>query len=712
MSLVPGLNTRNIIFLILVSVALFANTFQNQFVWDDQDVIVDNRYIRNLGNAFKFFTPEYWQDYRSQAGTRYLPLRTLSFALDYAVWELNVFGYHLTNLALHISNVILVYFLALQVYGMNKEDAKIGQAEYFAFFTALFFAAHPLHVESVTAIKNRTDLITLLFFVSGFMFFMKTLRNDNRLYLVFSLLCYAMTLLSKEMGITLPAVLILYVICFENKENWKKGLILSVPYWLAGILYMSFKVFVIKASQLEAFMIGHITVFERITVVIKTIAYYFKLLLFPFWLNAERMLTAPKTALDPLLIISFITLLVFIGIAVFLFKRSKLLFFALLWIVITLSPISNVFYMVSRPIAEQRMYIPSVGFCMILGAAGSYLADNSRNNIMSRWLLVFLGILALMYSATVIRRNADWKDSLSFFTKTAEASPNSARALNNLGVTYRDKGMYDDAVIVLKKALKVNPNFFLANVNLGTIYCSFGWLEDAKKEFAYASKWELSQLEIHNNLGGAYMQKGMLELAIEEFKIAISKKPFATQPHFNLGRAYMKKEMDDLALKEFFMVIELDRKANQAYEKIGEIYERRKKFDMAIETYQKGLEASPNYINYMNLGDVYNNMGQTDMAIKYYRQALKIAPYEPDVNNNIAGAYMKKGLYKFAISHYKICLLKFKDQLPVLLNLAKAYKLNNETDKMRSVYGLILKIDPKNTEAKKEIAKCKVQSAK
>jgi hypothetical protein len=149
-----------------VSAGLYANTLDNSFfIWDDQNLIVQNGFIRDLSGIPFLFTPDYWQSHPYSG--QYRALRTVSFALDYHFWGLNPFGYHLTNVLLHCLNVLLIYWLAFRVLSFagpriparvpEKKDGNFNL--YAAFACALLFAAHPVHVESVAWVKNRSDIL-------------------------------------------------------------------------------------------------------------------------------------------------------------------------------------------------------------------------------------------------------------------------------------------------------------------------------------------------------------------------------------------------------------------------------------------------------------------------------------------------------------------------------------------------------------------------
>src|SRR6185369_5754008 len=141
----------------------------------------------------------------------YQPLTWLSFALDFQLWELDPFGYHLTSLLIHCVNALLLYFLALRLLAltMRREAANGTAARLAAGFAALMFAIHPLRVESVAWITERRDVLSGLFFLATLLSYLKAAENQRRRtrWIAAAVVFYALSLLSKAAGMTLPIVL-------------------------------------------------------------------------------------------------------------------------------------------------------------------------------------------------------------------------------------------------------------------------------------------------------------------------------------------------------------------------------------------------------------------------------------------------------------------------------------------------------------------------
>ena len=190
--------------LMIVAIGAFLPMFSNNFVWDDQEFIVNNPGIRFIFPISHFFRtqglPASGAIYPA-TGAR--PVTTMSLAIDYSIWRLDPFGYHLTNLLLHILCMIGIFLIAKNLW----RNFVIG------FVTAVLFALHPGHAEAVIAFLGRSDLMATLFIVGGFLIYLKERDAVGVYKIIFyslSLISFALAVFSKETGLVLFFILILY----------------------------------------------------------------------------------------------------------------------------------------------------------------------------------------------------------------------------------------------------------------------------------------------------------------------------------------------------------------------------------------------------------------------------------------------------------------------------------------------------------------------
>ena len=384
--------------LIAISTFLvYSNTFYASFHFDDAQNIVENYSIRNLGN---------WIDItRGQRG-----VAMLTFAINYAMGGLNVIGYHIANLVIHITNGILVYFLIFLT--LNRIDSYKGIAKKIAIYTALLFALHPIQTQAVTYIVQRMESLASMFMLIGLLLFIKgteTSKTVSRALLYGAVaVSYLLGFNSKEIAITLPAIIILYDYCFLSEGNPKKlvsrwpiyGVLLVILVFLAAPTFTGLQETPGEAPS-AGFGVQGITPNEYLFTQFNVLIYYITLLFVPVNQNLDYDFPVSKglfevpvvnqgTVLNiplPPPIISLIIILTIIGFALYLLTRhasrithqGRLIAFFILWFFIILSPSSS-FIPIIDVIFEHRLYLPSVGFFVLFSLAFHRIFEYIESN--------------------------------------------------------------------------------------------------------------------------------------------------------------------------------------------------------------------------------------------------------------------------------------------------------------------------------------------
>ena len=439
-----------LIILIFVPIILFANTFRNPFMWDDEELILDDSYIRNLKSAAVLFSPKYWTHLRPGAKGEYRPVGTLSFAIDHMLWGFNPAGYHLTNLIVYITIVVLIYVLLNRLL-LLKEKEKIPPLKHWyegffeiPFLSALIFASLPVHVESVTWIKNRTGLFAMLFMLLSMFFFVKHIRTgkkitSSRAYYVSVIFCF-FALISHEISVSIPILFLLLSVFFVPEQRGLKKYLELAPYFLLTALFLGLKIFVLNAMVSSENIPVKLDLLTHILAIFKTYGYYLSILGFPFFLTAEHTFKMPSGLWNLDVLLSVLGIFAILVFSLKNTKRHPIASFSLLWMVISLIPASNIIPLTGRPIGEQRLLIPSLGLCILaaflLSKTFFYKGSGIKRKFTKMIALAFSFILILSFSAKTIIRNEDWRDPIGFWIKTADAAPENSRALYNLGVAY------------------------------------------------------------------------------------------------------------------------------------------------------------------------------------------------------------------------------------------------------------------------------------
>lgn len=592
------------IFLIaVVGLIAYSNTFEVPFVFDDANSIVKNPVITSLDNFLS-----------SSEGYTYSPGRVVgyfSFALNYRFGELEVAGYHAVNLAIHIINALLVYFLVSLTFRTPYFRAwRIGQsaksrehsgkyvidssyalspapyAQLIALFSALLFVSHPIQTQAVTYIVQRITSLATMFYLLSLVFYIRgrlASRLAGRLAgYVFSLASAVLAMRTKEITFTLPLVIILYEVFFF-KAALKKRLLFLAPVLLALIIIL---ISVINSDRSLGELLSELDEKTRAQAIgsrwvyfvteIRVITTYIRLIFFPINQNLAYDYPVYRSILSLEVFPSFIFILSILGVAAYLFYRSqiaslssrvsdtqpqvaplmsRLVAFGIFWFFITLS-IESSFIPIADVIVEHRVYLPSVGIFIAVAAGMTAVANYFSSKTTA--VTAILAIIIIVFSAATYMRNNVWRSARELWEDTALKSPETIRPFYNLGNEYLKQQQYDKAIEMYQRALQIKPKEFVVSDaylgsynNLGIAYCSIGQYETAIELFNQFIKQNPGYIEAYNNLGGVYINSGKYLEAIGPLQTVIKNKPDNVIAHYNLALAYWSIKDINNAEKEY-----------------------------------------------------------------------------------------------------------------------------------------------------------------
>lgn len=608
---------------LFISIIVYLNCLQNSFVYDDDSTIINNYFIRHWSNLPALFTSKY---FALSAELTYRPVVTVSYFIDYTFWHLNPLGYHLTNILLHAINSALVFIFGFQVF-KNRMPALIS---------AVFFSSYPLFSEVVNAIGFREDLLAFMFLTLAFICYLKANQQRYILYYSISLFCYFLSLFSKEMAITLPMLIVLYDVVFEGYSYMKSRYLHYLGYFFVAIFYILNRFFFLHNPLESHIPYPQGSFFVNFLTMTHVIAFYIKLLLLPFHLNADYVVPFSTSLVNT----SFwLAVFLFVAIGVFSFRlrfQNKHIFFSILWFFVALIPVMNIIPL-GNIMAERYLYIPGAGFSMIAGSffskrqvrytPGSGIHLNTPLPVLFVFILFFIlpGNACLTF-----KRNNDWKDGLWLWSNTTITSPNSFRAHINLGNAYEKKGLNAAAFEEYQKALSIDPNDADIYNNLGIYYNKMNLFEDAIQHFIKCLNINPKHPRAYNNLGVVFTKQRRLDDAIQVFREAISINPLYPDAHNNLGIAYYRKGLMNEAEREFKLAISIEPYHAEAHNDLGILYNDRRLFDNAIKEFEMAVQIKPNYANvHMNLGAVIlKHRKDKDKALFHLKESIKIDPQQ------------------------------------------------------------------------------------
>ena len=511
--------------------------------------------------------------------------------LNYHIFDLKPWGFHLVNILFHCGVSVLVFLILGK---LLTEQSITTSSVYLSapFIAAMLFATHPIHTEAVTWIAGLPDVAFTFFYLLSFYLYLLFMKGNNRAYLL-SIFSFAGATFFKEPALTLPIILIAHdYFIRKSDETILIGIKRYIPYVVVSCIYLllryyAFGGFTIVESYPELstyqFMINVLPLFRE----------YLESLVWPFNLNLWHAFHPISSLLEAKGMISVVvTALFFIG-AVAAYRRDRLTFFGLLLTVVPLMPVFYIKAINGKPFAERYLYLPSVGFVLLLSLLLSWIRVKLPRAAMG-FTIVFLMAIGT-YSVGIITRNNVWQDSFNLWSDTVEKSPDSAMAHDNLGLAYASRNQLDKAIAEHQTALRLQPNNIEAYNNLGLAYAAQGQLDKAIAEFQAALRLKPDYAVAYTNLGHAYASQGQLDWAIEEYQVALRLNPDFAEAHNNLGIAYASQGRLDKAIVEFQAALRLKPDYAEAHNNLGSAYASQGQLDRATAEYQTALHLKPDY---------------------------------------------------------------------------------------------------------------------
>lgn len=526
----------------LLGVLIFANHLNNPFQFDSVAFITNNA---KLQNPETLLTTQFWKN-------NYLDrsLISMSLALNAYLDGFRPFGYHAFNLAFHIFNALLLFFVlenSFRHFCLNTIGWDSQRIRTLSFFAAVLFLCHPIQTESVIYIMSRSEVLASTFYLAGFLLFQLLLQRatTSRLQCAFYfLIIFLVTLLgfsAKQTVATLPAVMILYYLfgCPDDAPAWQ---FLKKWKWpILGILSSALGLLFYKLFTDETFLVGPSRTEEMVgrakymlSQPDAIIFYYLKKLLFPINLNIDPDIEVITSLLAwnfliPMLCIAFLL----IG-SLKIFK-SRFIFFFLCWFFIILSPSSSIVTLHDLA-AEHRVYLASAGIFILLACGISEITRkwNYAQPLQSPAIFIFC-VLVGIFGILTMKRNTVWQSELSLWQDTYQKSPHKSRPLINLARAHALGGDTETAIKYYQESLVNAPRVFASNYNLGDLYFKKGLVADAIRHFTLAGGIEPEIPESFIRLGEIYLMQEKFKLAHSYLMRAAELQPGNSRVFKNLG---------------------------------------------------------------------------------------------------------------------------------------------------------------------------------
>uniref|UniRef100_A0A672JC61 dolichyl-phosphate-mannose--protein mannosyltransferase n=1 Tax=Salarias fasciatus TaxID=181472 RepID=A0A672JC61_SALFA len=767
---------KEILLLTGLVVGCYWNSLSCGFVFDDVSAILDNKDLRPTTPIRNLFLNDFWGTPMAEERSHksYRPLTVLTFRLNYLFSELSAASYHLLNVVLHA--VVCVLFLRVCRLFLDKTSSLVA---------ALLFAVHPIHTEAVTGVVGRAELLSSIFLLAAFLAYTKSTSADRSIVwapIALTVVLVAAATLCKEQGITVVGICCVHEVfvaqgftlpmllhtmrqVLQGKDGFPyavlQTLLKLIVLVISTLLLVIVRVQVIQ-SQLPVF-----TRFDNPAAVSSTPT---RQLTFNYLLpvNAWLLLNPSELCCDwtmgtiplveslldlrnlaTLVFYTFLGLLAYHSLR-YRHSSARTVIMALSLIVLPFIPASNLFFPVGFVVAERVLYVPSMGFCVLV-AHGFRIVSHKGQLKKISWLMI--GVLLTTHAVKTFNRNWDWESEYTLFTSALKVNKNNAKLWNNVGHALENQHNYARALRYFLQATRVQPDDIGAHMNVGRTYKNLNKSREAEEAYLvakslmpqvipgkkYATRVAPNHLNVYINLANLIRANdSRLEEADQLYRQAISMRELCLSQQ-RQGELLLKMNKLTEARDAYLRALELDRANADLWYNLAIVNIEMKDPSEALKNFNHALELSPRHkLALFNSALLMQESGEPKFWPEANRRFLAYVEEEPDdangyfnlgmlamdANENAAAErWMRKAISLqagFRSALFNLALLYSQsgrevDALPVLDELLRHHPehikglilkgdilMNHKKDTRgaKACFERILRMDPANVQGK------------
>lgn len=604
------------VLIVAVCFVVFYTTTGSDFVADDWRLIYEKRdFLQNWGNLPTVFTQPFPAE-TYEPIPYYRPVISLVNFANLHLLGKTTFGYHIVNLGFHALNAVLIYLLLLVLF----------KRELLSFLAALFFAAHPVHTTSVVWISGRTDLIACFFVLLSVLFFYKRRDHSSGLRLILywgAVVTFLLALFSKEMALALPLFLVVWEYVSRRKsvheeliDREKNPYLSLVPFFAAAVLYL-----VVRISVLGNLGTGGTAasgnLFERFLSMFGIYFYYFKEFVLPFQTSFSPRVLTITTLLSLKFWGALIVFSVLLALGLSLRRSLREVSFGILWMLVTLVPVLNLVPLYAS-VKEWWAYIPSIGFCLLLGRVAEWAISRERR-------LIEIRLPERLPKAT----KPEEAESVA-----SEPGSSEVGAGVDWGETAEHESRQERTFLGLPGKMVITVGHALSLLfALILVFYAFQTQSGArilrKDYFLWRETSKMAPYDAvaHQAFGKILQRKGVVRWAKEAYQKAVEADPNSAQAHNMFGMMLDMLQQDDSAMVQIREALRLDPGYADAYNNLGILYGEKLDHDSALVAFHNALELDSTFFQpWKNIALIHYDNENYIEALKYFRGALRFAP--------------------------------------------------------------------------------------
>ncbi len=597
--------------ILIITFITFSPSLKNGFTnWDDNVYVAENTLIKSTSsdNIKKMFDSE------NHISLNYHPITILSLAIDYKISGYNAKTFHFTNILFHLFNTALVFWFIFLL-----SDKKLMVAA----ITSILFGIHPMHVESVTWIAERKDVLYVFFFMLSLIVYLKYIQEHGTkkiiLYVLVFLL-FLLSILSKAMAIVLPFVLLL--IDFYKGRKFDKNVVLEkLPFFALSIFFGLLAIKIQSNGAIANFAV--FTIPQRICFASYGIVNYIYRVFVP--INLSCFYRYPALIDNHMPYIYYLAPVIVIALlctTVYLAKKKQVVFFGVFFFVVTVAMVLQFISVGKAIMADRYTYLSYIGIFFILAIGYDWL-QNTRDEKFNTYKKIapfLLGGFLVFLCYQTFQRTKVWKDSEILWTDAITKDPQNETAYTNRGSYLINKISFD----IDKK-----------------------------------------------NVGEPEYEK-----ALADFNISIGMSPHNAKVFTNRANIYGLKKQFDLSLQDYTKAIQLDSTDAEVYANRGVTYSIMGQFDKAIADYNKAMSMRANFTTAkQNRAYAYVSTGQYEKGVKELSELITENPNKTDL-------YVYRGVAYFNLKNYDAALADNNVAIRLEPSLSRAYYNQSATFKI------------------------------
>ncbi|XP_036615961.1 protein O-mannosyl-transferase TMTC3 [Trichosurus vulpecula] len=663
-----AVSLKEITLIVSVVIACYWNSLFCGFVFDDVSAILDNKDLHPSTPLKNLFHNDFWGTPMSEERSHksYRPLTVLTFRLNYLYSELKPVSYHLLNLIFHA--VVSVVFLKVCKLFLDPRSSIIA---------SLMFAVHPIHTEAVTGVVGRAELLSSIFFLTAFLSYTKSKGPNNTIVwtpILLTVILVAIATLCKEQGVTVVGICCVYEVFIAQGYTLPllyttamqilrgKG---SIPFSLLQILL---KLIVLMFSTLLLVVIrvqviqSQLPVFTRFDNPAAVSPTPTRQLTFNYLLpvNAWLLFNPSELCCDwtmgtiPL-IESFLDIRNLATFVFFCFLGSLLVFsvrypgnssktvlMALCLMALPFIPASNLFFPVGFVVAERVLYVPSMGFCILVAHGWRKL---SKRNVLKKLSWVCLSIVVITHALKTLHRNWDWESEYTLFMSALKVNKNNAKLWNNVGHALENEKNFERALKYFLQATHVQPDDIGAHMNVGRTYKNLNRTKEAEESYMiakslmpqiipgkkYAARIAPNHLNVYINLANLIRaNESRLEEADQLYRQAISMRPDFKQAYISRGELLLKMNKPLKAKDSYLRALDLDRSNADLWYNLAIVNIELKEPTEALRNFDRALKMNPNHkLALFNSALLMQESGEAKVRPEAKKRLLSYISQEP-----------------------------------------------------------------------------------